>query len=113
MRRDEEDVRKPMGQRTRDTFELGDVFFRIDEAGSVQVQEEAEPVLEEPVDAGEEDRRREAADDRVEPAVALQVEDQRRGQEHDGHLAEFDAEVVAEQRGASGARVRATAPGAR
>lgn len=44
MRRDEEDVRKPMGQRTRDTFELGDVFFRINETASVQ--EEAERFLD-------------------------------------------------------------------
>ena len=46
MRRDEEDVRKPMGQRTRDTFELGDVFFRLDEGSSVQTQEDAERFLD-------------------------------------------------------------------
>ncbi|HSK04150.1 MAG TPA: anti-phage dCTP deaminase [Kofleriaceae bacterium] len=46
MSRDEEDVRNPWGQRTRDTFELGDVFFRIDENASAQVQEEAERFLD-------------------------------------------------------------------
>jgi deoxycytidylate deaminase len=46
MRRDEEDVRKPMGQRTRDTFELGDVFFRLDEGAAAQTQEEAERFLD-------------------------------------------------------------------
>jgi deoxycytidylate deaminase len=46
MRRDEEDVRRPMGQRTRDTFELGDVFFRLDESASAQLQEESERFLD-------------------------------------------------------------------
>src|SRR5262249_53303403 len=46
MRRDEEDVRRPMGQRTRDTFELGDVFFRLDEGATAQTQEEAERFLD-------------------------------------------------------------------
>ncbi len=46
MRRDEEDVRKPMGQRTRDTFELGDVFLRLDESAAAQTQEEAERFLD-------------------------------------------------------------------
>lgn len=44
--RDEEDVRKPMGQRTRDTFELGDVFFRLDDRAAVETQEEAERFLD-------------------------------------------------------------------
>ena len=42
MRRDEEDERKPWGQRTRNAFELGDVFFRCDES----TQEEAERFLD-------------------------------------------------------------------
>jgi deoxycytidylate deaminase len=46
MRRDEEDVRKPMGQRTRDTFELGDVFFRLDESAVTRMQEEVERFLD-------------------------------------------------------------------
>jgi deoxycytidylate deaminase len=46
MRRDEEDVREPMGQRTRDTFELGDVFLRLDESSAGQAQEEAERFLD-------------------------------------------------------------------
>lgn len=46
MRRDEEDVRKPMGQRTRDTFELGDVFLRLDESAAAQTQEEGERFLD-------------------------------------------------------------------
>jgi deoxycytidylate deaminase len=46
MRRDEEDVRKPMGQRTRDTFELGDVFFRLDRSTPAQMQDEAERFLD-------------------------------------------------------------------
>jgi deoxycytidylate deaminase len=46
MRRDEEDVRKPMGQRTRDTFELGDVFFRLGESDAVRTQEEIERFLD-------------------------------------------------------------------
>jgi deoxycytidylate deaminase len=46
MLRDEEDVRKAMGQRTRDTFELGDVFFRLDENASAHTQEEAERFLD-------------------------------------------------------------------
>ncbi|HWO23298.1 MAG TPA: hypothetical protein VNO30_31370 [Kofleriaceae bacterium] len=38
MQRDEEDVRKPLGQRTRDTFELGDVFFRLDESAQAEAE---------------------------------------------------------------------------
>jgi deoxycytidylate deaminase len=46
MLRDEEDVRKPTGQRTRETFELGDVFFRLGESTVTQTQEEAERFLD-------------------------------------------------------------------
>jgi len=35
-----------MGQRTRDTFELGDVFFRLDESAAAQTQQEAERFLD-------------------------------------------------------------------
>ncbi len=46
MRRDEEDERRTLGQRTRDTFELGDVFFRLDEKNYSQTQTEAERFLD-------------------------------------------------------------------
>lgn len=42
MRRDEEDENNEWGQRTRDAFELGDVFFRCDES----TQDEAERFLD-------------------------------------------------------------------
>jgi deoxycytidylate deaminase len=44
--RDEEDVRNQWGQRTRDTFELGDVFFRLDAQASTQLQRDAERFLD-------------------------------------------------------------------
>lgn len=46
MRRDEEDVGKPLGQHTRNTFELGDVFFRLDEPDGTQARVEAERFLD-------------------------------------------------------------------
>lgn len=46
MLRDEEDVRNKWGQRTRDAFELGDVFFRLDENAAAQMQNEAERFLD-------------------------------------------------------------------
>jgi deoxycytidylate deaminase len=46
MKRDEEDVHKALGQRTRDTFELGDVFFRLDEPACEDAKREAERFLD-------------------------------------------------------------------
>jgi deoxycytidylate deaminase len=50
MHRDEEDVREEgfgeLGQHTRDAFELGDVFFRLDEPGCSQAIKEAQRFLD-------------------------------------------------------------------
>ncbi|HEX4418553.1 MAG TPA: anti-phage dCTP deaminase [Kofleriaceae bacterium] len=46
MKRDEEDERKPLGQRTRDTFELGDVFIRVDGPADPSAKQEAERFLD-------------------------------------------------------------------